>query len=85
MISVIFSILAIGGFLCLFRIYQGPSIADRMVGVDIMGILFVGITALSALFYGLDFLMDLSITLTLFSFIGTLALAKYLEKRRLDD
>jgi len=83
--SVIFSILAIGGFLCLYRIYQGPSISDRAVGVDIMGILFVGITGLSALFYDLPYLMDLSITLTLFSFIGTLALAKYLEKRSLDD
>ncbi len=83
--SIIFSILAIGGFLCLYRIYEGPSIADRAVGVDIMGILFVGITALSALFYNLDFLMDLSITLTLFSFIGALALAKYLQSRSLDD
>ena len=83
--SVIFSILAISGFLCLYRIYQGPSISDRAVGVDIMGILFVGITALSALFYGLPYLMDISITLAMFSFIGTLALAKYLEKRSLDD
>ena len=83
--SIMIIILAIGGFLCLFRIYKGPSIADRAVGVDIMGILFVGITALSALFYDLSYLMDLSITLTLFSFIGTLALAKYLEKRSLDD
>ncbi len=83
--SILIIILAIGAFLCLYRIYQGPSIADRAVGVDIMGILFVGITALSALFYDLSYLMDLSITLTLFSFIGTLALAKYLEKRSLDD
>ena len=85
MSSAIFSILALGGFLCLYRIYQGPSISDRAVGVDIMGILFVGITALSALFYDLSYLMDISITLAMFSFIGTLALAKYLEKRGLDD
>ena len=83
--SIMFSILAIGGFLCLYRIYDGPSIADRAVAVDIMGILFIGITALSALFFELPFLMDVSITLTLFSFIGALALAKYLEKRSLDD
>ncbi|KPK73837.1 hypothetical protein AMJ87_00550 [candidate division WOR_3 bacterium SM23_60] len=83
--SVLVSILAIGGFLCLFRIYQGPSISDRAVGVDIMGILFVGITGLSALFYNLPYLIDLSISLALFSFIGTIALAKYLEKRSLDD
>ena len=83
--SVLISILAIGGFLCLFRIYKGPSISDRAVGVDIMGILFVGITGLSALFYDLPYLIDLSISLALFSFIGTIALAKYLEKRSLDD
>jgi multicomponent Na+:H+ antiporter subunit F len=83
--SVLVSILAVGGFLCLFRIYQGPSISDRAVGVDIMGILFVGITALSSLFYDLPYLMDLSISLALFSFIGTIALAKFLEKRSLDD
>jgi multicomponent Na+:H+ antiporter subunit F len=83
--SVLVTILAIGGFLCLYRIYQGPSISDRAVGVDIMGILFVGITGLSALFYDLPYLIDLSISLALFSFIGTIALAKYLEKRSLDD
>lgn len=83
--SILISILAIGGFLCLYRIYKGPSISDRAVGVDIMGILFVGITALSALFYDLSYLMDISITFAMFSFIGTLALAKYLEKRSLDD
>jgi len=83
--SVLVSILAIGGFLCLFRIYQGPSISDRAVGVDIMGVLFVGITGLSALYYDLPYLIDLSISLALFSFIGTIALAKYLEKRSLDD
>ncbi len=83
--SLIFSILAVGGFMCLYRIYKGPSIADRAVGVDIMGTLFVGIAALSAFFYDLSYLMDLAISLTLFSFIGVIALAKYLEKRSLDD
>jgi multicomponent Na+:H+ antiporter subunit F len=77
--------LTFSAFLCLFRIQQGPTIPDRTVGVDIMGILFVNITALVAVFYDLPYLMDLSIIMALFSFIGTLALAKYLEKRSLDD
>lgn len=83
--SILVSILAISSFLCLYRIYQGPSISDRAVGVDIMGTLFVGITGIVALFYELPYLMDLAISLALFSFIGSLALAKYLEKRSLDD
>jgi multicomponent Na+:H+ antiporter subunit F len=78
-------ILGVAAFLCLFRIFRGPTIADRMVGVDIMGILFVGITAITGIIYNLSFLVDIAIALALISFIGTLALAKYLERRTLDD
>jgi multicomponent Na+:H+ antiporter subunit F len=78
-------VLGIAAFLCLFRIFKGPTIADRMVGVDIMGILFVGITALTGILYDLAFLVDIAIALALISFVATLALAKYLERRTLDD
>ncbi|MCK4231869.1 Na(+)/H(+) antiporter subunit F [candidate division WOR-3 bacterium] len=78
-------ILGVAAFLCLFRIFRGPTIADRMVGVDIMGILFVGITAITGILYNLSFLVDIAIALALISFVGTLALAKYLERRTLDD
>ncbi len=78
-------VLGIAAFLCLFRIFKGPTIADRMVGVDIMGILFVGITALTGILYDLPYLIDIAIALALISFVATLALAKYLERRTLDD
>jgi multicomponent Na+:H+ antiporter subunit F len=78
-------ILGVAAFLCLFRIFRGPTIADRMVGVDIMGILFVGITAITGILYNLSYLIDIAIAVALISFVGTLALAKYLERRTLDD
>jgi len=78
-------VLAIAAFLCLYRIFRGPTIADRMVGVDIMGILFVGVTALTGIYYKLSYLLDIAIALALISFVGSLALAKYLERRTLDD
>ncbi len=83
--TVLVVILSISAFLCLYRIFKGPTISDRMVGVDIMGILFVGITALTSILFNLPYLLDLAIALALISFIGTLALAKYLERRTLDD
>ncbi|HID31924.1 MAG TPA: hypothetical protein EYP24_00915 [bacterium (Candidatus Stahlbacteria)] len=64
---------------------MGPTISDRMVAVDIMGIIFVGITGLTAVLFRLPYLMDLAITIALLSFIGVLALAKFLGKGRLDD
>lgn len=82
---VMISCLAFCAFLCFYRILEGPTISDRMVAVDIMGIIFVGITALMSVLFTLSYLMDLAITLTLLSFIGVLALAKFLGRRRLDD
>jgi multicomponent Na+:H+ antiporter subunit F len=73
------------GFLCLYRIIRGPSIADRMVGIDIFGILVVGICALLVIKTGRDFIIDIAITWAILSFIGTLTLAKYLSRKKLND
>lgn len=72
-------------FLCLYRIIRGPSIPDRMVGIDIFGILVVGICALLVIKTGRDFIIDIAITWAILSFIGTLTLAKYLSRKKLND
>ncbi len=83
--EILLTILAICAFFCLYRALQGPSISDRVIAVDIMGILFTGITALVGLRLNLSYFLDLAIVIAILSFLGTLALAKYLEGRSLDD
>ncbi|MEO0021673.1 MAG: monovalent cation/H+ antiporter complex subunit F [candidate division WOR-3 bacterium] len=78
-------ILVPAALFCLYRALVGPSIADRAIAVDMMGVVFSAITALVALQYTLSYLLDISIALAIISFIGALALAKFLEKRSLDD
>lgn len=70
---------------CLYRIIRGPSIADRMVGIDIFGILVVGICALLAMTTQRMYLIDIGIAWIILSFIGTLSLAKYMEGRKLNE
>jgi len=70
---------------CLFRVIRGPSIADRMVGLDIFGILVVGICAILAIQTGRSFIMDIGIAWIILSFIGTLTLAKYLSGKKLNE
>jgi len=48
-------------FLCFLRVVFGPSIADRMVAIDIFGILVVGICGLLVLITGRLFLIDIAI------------------------
>jgi multicomponent Na+:H+ antiporter subunit F len=70
---------------CLYRVIRGPSIADRMVGLDIFGILVVGICAILAIQTGKNFILDIGIAWIILSFIGTLTLAKYLSGKKLNE
>ncbi len=69
----------------LFRVIFGPTAADRIVAVDILGILIIGMLALIGLFYNQSFFMDVGLIWALLSFIASLAFAKVLEGRSLDD
>jgi multicomponent Na+:H+ antiporter subunit F len=84
-IDVFLYILILLTFFCLFRIIRGPSIPDRMVAIDILGILVVGIAALMVVKTGRTFLIDIAITWVILSFIGTITLAKYLSRKKLNE
>ncbi len=69
---------------CIYRVLRGPTPADRAVAIDILGILIVGFCAILSLPTGRDWYIDIGIAWALQSFIGTIALAKYLEGRSFD-
>jgi multicomponent Na+:H+ antiporter subunit F len=69
----------------LYRVIVGPSSADRIVAVDILGILIVGMLAIFGLCYDKDFFMDVALIWALLSFVASLAFAKILEGRTIDD
>jgi len=72
-------------FLCFIRVLTGPTMADRMVAIDIFGILVVGICALLVVKTGRLFLIDVAIAWIVLGFIATITLAKYLTRRKLDE
>ena len=78
-------ILILSSLMVLFRVLRGPSAADRIVAIDIFGILIVGLCAVLSIATGRSWYIDIGIAWGLQSFIGTLAFAKYLEGRSFDD
>ena len=80
-----FNILLFCGLFCLWRILRGPTPADRIVSIDILGILILGFCAILGIPTGRDWYIDIGIAWALQSFISTLALAKYLEGRNFDE
>lgn len=71
--------------LCLYRIFKGPTPADRIVTMDIFGVLIVGLCAVLGIPTGRTWYIDIGIAWALQSFISTLALAKYLEGKDFDE
>jgi len=82
--QVAFCVLVLSSVLCLYRIGKGPTAPDRTVAIDILGTLTVGFCCLMALWTKLEYYMNIAIAWALISFVGTLALAKYLEGRSYD-
>ena len=83
--QTVFGLLMFASVLCLYRIGRGPSPADRAISVDILGTLIVGFCCILTLWTGQEYYMNIAIAWALISFVGTLALAKYLEGRSYDE
>jgi multicomponent Na+:H+ antiporter subunit F len=82
--QIAFAVLTLCSLLCLYRIGRGPSAPDRSVAIDILGTLIVGFCCVMAIWTKREYYMNIAIAWALISFVGTLALAKYLEGRTYD-
>jgi len=82
--QVAFGVLIFCSLLCLYRIGRGPTAPDRTVAIDILGTLVVGFCCVMAIVMQKGFFINIAIAWALISFVGTLALAKYLEGRTYD-
>jgi multicomponent Na+:H+ antiporter subunit F len=75
------AMLAGGLVLALLRLLLGPSTPDRVVALDLMSSLAMGIIAVYATAIGEPSLLTASLVLGLVAFLGTVCLARYLERR----
>lgn len=80
-----FYVLLFCALFCLYRILRGPTAPDRVVAIDILGILIVGFCAVLGIPTGRSWYMDIGIAWALQSFIATIALAKYIEGKDFDE
>ena len=78
-------IIILACILCLYRIWKGPTGSDRIVAIDILGIMIIGLCALLTIATGRSWYIDIGIAWALQSFISTLALSKYLEGKGFDE
>lgn len=83
--DVAMGVLLLCSALCIHRIIRGPTAPDRTVAIDILGVILVGFCCVFSLRPGLGYYLNIAIAWALVSFIGTIALAKFLEGRPYDE
>lgn len=80
--EIIALILAIALLLPFARVIKGPTLFDRMAGLSVIGSKTIVLLALVGLHYGrLDMFVDIVIAYSMLNFVGTIAVARYLEVR----
>lgn len=66
-------------FVCLFRAIAGPTLADRLVAVNLVGTKTIAVLSLIAFIFDQGMYIDTAIVYALLNFIVTIAVARYLE------
>lgn len=74
-------VLILAVIIVFIRLVKGPELPDRVVSLDLMTNIGIGIIAAYAMATGQRVLIDVAIILALISFLGTVAFAYYIERR----
>lgn len=80
LINITLGLLILAMFMAFVRLVRGPSLPARVVALDMMGALAVGIIAVYAVTTGQPIFLDVAIVLALIGFLGTVAFAYFVEK-----
>lgn len=82
-VTLVFGLLSLAMFLVFARLVRGPSLPDRVVALDLMATLAVGLIAVYAVAADQPVFLDVAVVLALMAFLGTVAFAHFIEKGEL--
>jgi len=80
MFEIVIIILLVSIFIALYRFLKGPTLSDRVVAFDIMGIMSVSLLALLALYFQRSLYLDVALVIGLIGFLGSTIFGRYIEK-----
>lgn len=80
-ISLGFALVMLSVLLGFVRLARGPTLADRVVALDMMTVSIVAFCAIFAIYADSSVFLDVGIVLALVGFLATVALARFAERR----
>lgn len=82
---VVLPMLMISVALVFVRFVKGPRLSDRVISLDLLITIGIGIIAVYSMIFERSTFLDIAMILALIAFLGTVAFSYYLEKREKDD
>ncbi|MGE0703005.1 MAG: monovalent cation/H+ antiporter complex subunit F [Vicinamibacterales bacterium] len=72
--------LAVALLIAFIRLVKGPTLPDRIVAMDLFGVLVVGLIVVLAGWSRVGATLDAAMVIALVGFLGTVAYATYVER-----
>ena len=77
--------LTIAMIISVIRVVIGPTLADRVLALDLLTVVAMGFVGAIAIRTGLTLYLDIAISLALLGFLATVAFARYMLSRLRDE
>ena len=72
--------LAAAACMTFIRLLKGPTLPDRVIAIDLIGVLMVCVLVVTAAATHLQAFLDVAMVVALISFVGTVAYSRYIER-----
>ena len=84
-VTITFAVLMAALLLTFARLVQGPTLPDRVVALELIAAIVVGIIGTYSIATGVPEFLDVAIVMALMAFLAAVGFARYLEKGGLRD
>jgi multicomponent Na+:H+ antiporter subunit F len=81
-VAITLTMLALAAVLTFIRLVRGPTLPDRVIAIDLIGVLTICLLVVVAASTAQQAFLDVAMVLALISFVGTVAYARYVERER---
>ncbi|WP_028309812.1 Na(+)/H(+) antiporter subunit F1 [Desulfitibacter alkalitolerans] len=84
-VDIALAVIAISIVLCFYRVMVGPTVPDRVVALDTIGVNIVAIISLYSIKLGTKLFLDVVLVVAILGFVGVVAVAKFLQRGDIID
>ncbi|HPJ01903.1 MAG TPA: monovalent cation/H+ antiporter complex subunit F [Candidatus Limiplasma sp.] len=79
---IVFALVGIGVLFSLIRLLFGPSVFDRVVGLDTLNVIVTALIAFLAYVFKNSLYLDIALAYGILSFVETVVFARFLEGKQ---